>query len=199
MLHFDTGKIGKYEETDEGFLRVFGTIAKVGWLDYMNQDGTTRKEYVSEETLFDANHLDSIGGAVLTLGHPPEMVTPDNYSKYAVGATGTKIIANTDQKAIDVVFIVNSKSAIKAIKEDGIRELSMGYQCETIANNDGTFNQSNRICNHNAIVETARCKGASLHLDGWYQMNKDTDLIYPMQKETVTIPKYKTTYYSTTK
>ena len=199
MLHFDTGKIGNYEETQEGFLRVFGTIAKVGWLDYINQDGTIRKEYVSEDTLFNEFHLDSIGGAVLTLGHPPEMVTPDNYSKFAVGATGTKIIANTVQKCVDVVFIVNDKKAIKAIKEDGIKELSMGYRCETIENNDGTFNQFNRVCNHNAIVSQARCEGASLHLDGWYQVNNDTYLIYPIQKETVRIPKYKTTYYSAIK
>jgi hypothetical protein len=196
MLHFDNGYIGKYEETNEGFLRVFGTIAKVGYLDYMSNDGTTRKEYVSEETLFNENHLDSIGGAVLTLGHPPEMVNPDNYKKYAVGATGTKIIANTIQKTIDVVFIVNDKNAIEAIKKDGIKELSMGYRCEVIANNDGTFSQLNRVCNHNAIVEAARCKGASLHLDGWYQKNDNQEILtYPIIDESIKIPKFKTIYY----
>lgn len=198
MLHFDTGKIGNYEETDEGFLRVFGTIAKVGWLNYINNDGTTRKEYVSEETLFNPRHLDSIGGAVLTLGHPPEIVTPENYSTYAVGTTGTKIVADTVKKCVDVVFVVNSKEAITAIKEDGIKELSMGYKCKVVANPDGTFNQLNRVCNHNAIVSTARCKGASLHLDGWYQVHHDSDFLYPVQQETIRIPQYKTTYYSKT-
>jgi hypothetical protein len=196
MLHYDTGGIGKYEETSEGFLRIFGTIAKVGWLDYINKDGSVRKEYVSEETLFDPDHLDSIGGAVVTLGHPPEMVTPDNYNKYTVGATGTKIFADTVKKAIDVVFIVNKEEAINAIKKDGIKELSMGYLCTTKPNENGTFTQIKRVCNHNAIVEKARCNGASLHTDGWYQVNKKDDLIYPSQKELVTIPTYKTTYYS---
>ena len=195
MLHFDTGKIGNYEETDEGFLRIFGTIAKVGWLDYINQDGTIRKEYVSEETLFDSKHLDSIGGAVLTLGHPPEMVNPDNYSKYAVGATGTKIIANIPKPAIDVVFIVNDSSAIKAIKEDGIRELSMGYRCEVQEKEDGTLCQLNRICNHNAIVKEARCRGAKLRLDGWYQSDSN-DLVLPEKPEKKMISQYRTVYYS---
>jgi len=191
-FHFDNGKIEDVEKTDEGFLRIFGTIAKVGWLEYMNSDGTTRKEYVPEETLFDLDHLDSIGGAVLTLGHPPEPVTPENYSKYAVGATGTKVMANTKKKAIDVVFIVNSKDAIESIR-NGTNELSMGYKCEVKPNADGTFTQIKRICNHNAIVDEARCKGAKLHLDGWVQ----GDILYPTQEEKIVIPKkYKTIYFA---
>lgn len=191
-FHFDSGKIDGIEETQEGFLRIFGTIAKVGWLTYLNHDGTTRKEYVPEETLFDLEHLDSIGGAVLTLGHPPEIVTPNNYKQFAVGATGTKVEANTKKKAIDVVFIVNSQDAIDAIK-NGTRELSMGYRCEVRSNTDGTYTQVKRICNHNAIVDEARCKGAKFHLDGWIQ---NDSILYPTQPEKVTIPKqYKTVYH----
>jgi hypothetical protein len=188
-FHYDNGKITKAQETQEGFLRIFGTIAKVGWLQYMNSDGTTREEYVSEETLFDPEHLESIGGAVLTLGHPEVPVTPENYKQYAVGATGTKVMANVKQKAIDVVFIVNSIDAINAINS-GTRELSMGYKCEVKANPDGTFNQIKRICNHNAIVSEARCKGAKLHLDSWVM----GDVV--VQKERAKQVKYRTIYFA---
>ena len=192
-FHFDFGKINGTEETAEGFLRVFGTIAKVGWLEYLNGDGSKRLEYVPEETLFDMEHLDSIGGAVLTLGHPPVPVTPENYKDYAVGATGTRVEANTKKKCIDVVFVVNSKDAIDAIRK-GTRELSMGYKCEVSQNSDGTFTQIKRICNHNAIVDEARCKGAKLHIDGWIQTD---NIAYPVQEEKVVLPrKYKTIYFA---
>jgi hypothetical protein len=195
MLHYDPGIIDKYEETVEGFLRIFGTIAKVGWLDYVNQDGTLRKEYVSEDVLFDPVHLKSIKGAVLTLGHPPEMVTPENYSTYTVGATGTQVFPNEKEKALDIILIVNARSAIDAIQVDGIRGLSMGYFCNAQINADGTFSQKTRICNHNSIVEEPRCKGARLQMDGWYQSNFD-ELVLPEKPQKVMIPQYRTVYHS---
>lgn len=171
MLRCDNaGKINKWEEMPNGSLRIFGTIAKVGWLKYDSEDGASL-EYVDQKTLFDNDHLDSIGGAALTLGHPPDPVSPKNYKEYAVGSTGTQVFKNLPKKSIEIITIIGDEEAIKAVKEDGVRELSMGYTCE-IERYEGKGNrykQINRRCNHNALVRRARAKGAKLHLDGYAQ------------------------------
>ena len=168
-MYFDKGVINNVEVTANGMLRVWGTIAKVGWLEYRNDKGDIRLEYVPEETLFDPLHLDSIGGAVLTLNHPLEPVTPQNYKDYAVGTTGTQVVANYPRKCIDIVTIICDETAIKAVTEDGIRELSMGYDAETVLIGGNKFKQIKRVCNHNAIVDVARARGAKLHIDGWVE------------------------------
>ena len=187
-MHFDKGNINNVEVMENGMLRIFGTIAKVGWLEYRNDKGDVRLEYVPEETLFDNKHLDSIGGATLTLNHPPESVNPLNYKKYTVGATGTRVVANLPKKCVDIVTIVCDEEAIKAVTEQGVTELSMGYDCETELISDNKYRQIKRVCNHNAIVDTARCQGAKLHIDSWVNTNflEDTK-----QEKTPLIPKFK--------
>lgn len=188
MLRCDNaGKINKWEEMPNGSLRIFGTIAKVGWLRYDFSDGS-QLEYVDEDTLFDPEHLDSIGGAVLTLNHPPEPVTPSNYKQYAVGSTGTQVFKNLPKKSVDIITIIGDEAAIKAVKEDGIRELSMGYTCE-IERHGGKggnrYKQINRRCNHNALVRTARAQGARLHLDGYLHGNYKEDGAIIKPKNTI--------------
>lgn len=174
MQHFDTGQLQRYEKTPDGFLRVTGTIARTGWLLYRNADGSERWELATPDVIFDRLHLDSIGGAPLTLGHPSEKVTPKNWKHYSVGATGTKVIARQDAGLIDVVFVVGDEGAIESVESGKTRELSMGYDCLTQPRSDGKFDQVKRICNHNAIVQFARAgHDAKLHLDGWLQVGHD--------------------------
>lgn len=174
MLHFDTGTIQNWEKTPDGFLRVMGTPARVGWLLYQNADGSQRWEYASPEAIFNPTHLDSIGGAPLTLGHPKEKVTPKNWKQYSIGAAGTKVIARQDSGLIDVLFIVADEEAIASIESGQTTELSMGYDCLTKERNDGRFDQIKRTCNHNSLVTIARAgREAKLHLDGWLQIGFD--------------------------
>ncbi len=165
-----------YDYAPNGALRVLGTIAKTGWLEYVNNDGTKRLEYVSPEVLFSLEHMDSIGGLPLTLGHPPEKLTPDNYRKYAVGSVGTKVVGDKDKGLIDVVLIVADAQAIEAIKSGETKQLSMGYEASIEENSDGTYNQTRRIGNHIALVQKARAgERAKVHFDG-------TDKIYGRYK-----------------
>ena len=46
---------------DNGYLRIDGIAARVGILEYMNDDGTIVREFVPEETLFEEASLRSLG------------------------------------------------------------------------------------------------------------------------------------------
>ena len=174
MLHCDYNPLATWDIMPSGFLRVSGTIARVGWLRYQNADGSTRWEEVPPSTLFDTEHLASIGGSPLTLEHPPDKVTPQNYKQFAIGSTGTKIIANHDDGLVDIVTIICEQEAIDSVLSGETRQLSMGYECEVSPRQDGKFTQVKRLCNHNAIVKYARAGDvASLHFDGWKQVGFD--------------------------
>lgn len=167
MLHLDFTPIIDFDRTPSGMLRIRGAIARVGWLKYYNNDGSERLEYVSPKTLFDPAHLDSIGLSPLTLGHPPEKVTPDNYRKYVIGTVGDRVFANHDTGVIEVIHLIGDKEAIEAVESGKAKQLSMGYDCQTELRSDGNYEQIKRIANHISIVELARGgKELSLKIDG---------------------------------
>lgn len=167
MLHLDFTPIISYDRTPSGMLRVKGAIARVGWLKYYNKDGSERWEFVPPQTLFDGDHLDSIGLAPLTLNHPSEKVTPENYKKYAVGTVGDRVIANHDKGIIEVIHLIGDKEAIEAVESGKAKQLSMGYDCQTKQREDGRYDQIKRIANHVSIVELARGgEELSLQIDG---------------------------------
>lgn len=113
----------------------------------------------SETEVFAADSLRSFAGAPVTLDHPPESVTTDNWKKYAVGDTDTEVVR--DGEAVRVPFLLRDAAAISAVKS-GKREISMGYACD-LAFEAGEFNgqaydavQRNIRINHLAIVDQAR-------------------------------------------
>lgn len=147
-----------YEFTPSGLLRVKGAIARVGEMTYQTQDGNIYYQYVPPDTLFDQEHLNSIAGLPATLFHPDEDVTPANYKKYAIGSVGDRVIANVEKELIEVVFTIGDSDAIKAVTEDGCKQLSMGYWAtlEPHPTKPDTFIQTKRVGNHVALVDKAR-------------------------------------------
>lgn len=162
---------------DNGFLRIDGIAAHVGILEYMDDDGSIIREFVPEETLFEPASLASLIGAPVTLQHPPEMVTPSNYSKYAQGAV---INANRDGENLNVSMSIIGNDALHAI-ESGVNELSPGYSIE-LDETPGEWNgqpydriQRTRRYNHHAVVDEARGgKVCSLRFDG--KTNEDNSM-----------------------
>jgi hypothetical protein len=171
LMQYDSGSINKITETAEGFLKLTGTVASVGWLEYKDNKNNVIKQYVPKETLFDSEHINSISGSVLTLYHPKEFVSPSNYNKYSVGSIGSVLIADESQGIVDANIVVQSAKAIDVIKKKEAVGLSMGYTCQLRENEDGTLTQVKWGCNHIAITGNPRNKKARLHLD-------DGDLAY---------------------
>jgi len=161
----------KVTRTDEGYLSGSAAIAKVGVLTYRLTDGTTRKEFVPPETLFNEDSFASLRLKPITSAHPPEkLLDARSVKRRYVGTIGENVIREDD--ALVTSLIVMDSEAIKGV-ENGQHQLSPGYVCE-LEMIPGEHNgerydavQVKRSYNHVALVDSAR-GGADLklHLDG---------------------------------
>ena len=110
------------------------------------------------EDLFRPETIASFEGKSVTLGHPDEFVTPENVKEHEIGTMlnvrrGTGI--ENDLMLADL--LIKDKQAIKAIQEDGIEEVSNGYEADYEQQQPGRAAQRNIVGNHVALVERGRC------------------------------------------
>lgn len=168
-----------FEFTPSGFLRVKGTIARTGTMEYLDNFGNIYYQYVPPSTLFDDDHLSTIPGLPVTLFHPDVDVNTNNYKRYAVGSVGDRVFANIDKGLLEVVFTICDAEAIKEVSQ-GVNQLSMGYwaNLEEHPSEPRTYVQTKRIANHIALVDKARGGDSlKLQLDSYYvvtnRINKD--------------------------
>jgi hypothetical protein len=118
---------GAPEKTPEGFVRFRAFISRTGVQIYRQPDGTERREYRPPEEVFSRDALSSFSLKPLTLYHPEEPVTPENYSRYAMGVVGQDL--SPHGKYVATVVVAQHRDAIEAIAR-GVRELSCGYTCD---------------------------------------------------------------------
>ncbi|MEM9214067.1 MAG: DUF2213 domain-containing protein [Cyanobacteria bacterium P01_F01_bin.150] len=182
MAHrLDNGRINNWQKLDDGRLRVMASVSRVGDLEYRLPNGERQIESLTAEELFNADSLDTAATAPVTLTHPPEFVTPKTWKKYNVGATGSQVFAKQDEGLVDIVFVVGDEEAIKAVEEDGIREVSAGYTTELKADGEKIY-QTNRRYNHFALVPKGRAgETVALHMDSCEELavqitNVDSDI-----------------------
>jgi len=181
-FRLDRGSIDAHFDAN-GFLHVDGYAAKIGVMSYMNADGTIRRELVTHETLFNSDSMASLRGVPVTNEHPPELITPKNYSKYSSGSVTE---SKREDNALAVSLSINNDAAIEAVKS-GKKELSCGYAVE-LEHKPGTWQgkhydaiQTKRIYNHLAIVNKGRAGSeCRLNLDAAEQIETSTN---PQQHE----------------
>lgn len=113
-----------------------------------------------ENEVFHNDSLKSYTHRPVTNDHPPELVTSDNWAKYAVGGTVDEVAR--DGQFVRVPLMVSDGPTIQDI-EQGKRQLSNGYTCDldwTPGTNDKgeTFDASQRNIrtNHIAVVQSGR-------------------------------------------
>jgi hypothetical protein len=118
--------------------------------------------------VFDRASLATFAGKPVTMGHPAEPVTADNWKTHAVGDIGTDIARDGDYVRVPIKLM--DAAAIQAVS-NGTRELSMGYTTNVELRDgvapDGTPYQAVQTgpirINHLAIVPAAR-GGAELRV-----------------------------------
>lgn len=166
---FDTVTLHDRNVTGEGFIAGRVRFARTGVQAYRGRevgmpDVPLVRVYRPPEEVF---HPDSMASFVLkpvTNGHPPEMVTPANWRKYAVGAVGEKI--GRDGEHLDGFIVISDAKAIADV-DAGRKELSAGYTA-TISLEGGTTAQGETYDavqrgirgNHIALVDAGRCGGS---------------------------------------
>lgn len=126
--------------------------------------------YRPADQVFADASLQSFTHAPVTMNHPDEAVTSDNWKELAVGEVSTA--AKKDGEWVHLPLILKDAKAISAV-EDGKRELSAGYTCELVWGDGVTpdgqeFNatQTNIKINHLAIVDRARAGSQARIGDG---------------------------------
>lgn len=147
--------------TKDGYLVVPATISKVGVFDYHAselglQEMAVKKVARTENSLFSDRTLASFEGVPLTIGHPAQGVNAKNWKELSVGVVRNVKRVNDTLVAEAWVY---DEDAIKLIQDEGIEELSCGYDCDivTTAVQDADFEMSPMIGNHVAIVAKGRC------------------------------------------
>lgn len=169
-VDFTGRRVGGIGRTEEGYLTGVAPIAKIGILTYFLTDGTTRRELVNDNTLFNADSMATLQMKPITDTHPPERALDSKTVKRRkVGFTGENI--KKDGEFLMVPITVTDEDAVNSV-DGGRQELSPGYRCDLLLE-PGEFNgqnydgvQLNRRYNHVAICDRAR--GGSdlkLHLD----------------------------------
>lgn len=160
--------------TDEGYLEVPGRLARTGVQNYYASEMGLDKSagldpmkiirlYRPPEEVFDADSMASFEGKPITIEHPDDDVTADNWQKLAKGEVRG---VQADGKYLKAMLCVKSKDAITAIMKGKV-QLSNGYSYQ-LDMTPGTSPegheydgiQRNIRGNHIALVDAARCGSA---------------------------------------
>ena len=150
--------------TKNGFLVVPATLSKVGVFDYLatelglKEDGI-KKVARTEKSLFSDETIKSFENATLTVGHPKDGVNAKNWKQLSVGVVRNVKRVGDELTAEAWIY---DESAIKTVQENGVEQLSCGYDCDIKPSTvqDADFEMSPMIGNHVAIVAKGRCGGS---------------------------------------
>lgn len=162
MIKFnDRADISKTRITEDGFLVTRAKALRAGIQSYhtseLGLDGDkVVKVFRPESSVFDAASLQSLSHAPVTMGHPGEAVTADNWNELAVGEVSTDVMRDGEFAALPL--ILKDQKAIKAV-QDGTAELSAGYIAPLMCAEDGAdydYVMGSPKYNHLAIVDKAR-------------------------------------------
>lgn len=147
--------------TKDGFLVVPAKLSKTGIFNYLGSElGKTEKETYqlarTENSLFTDETISSFENAPITVGHPEEDVTAENWKQLAVGSM--RNVQRDGDYLIGEAWIYDS-AAIKQIEQFGIEELSCGYRSELLPSQEQgiDFEIAPMVGNHIAIVANGRC------------------------------------------
>lgn len=148
-----------YDETPEGYLTVTVPITRPGVFPYQRSDGTIQMEAKLPEELFSDATIRSACSKPVTDDHPDELVTLDNFARYAKGLSHTD--ARVQDFKLYVSMTITDKALIEKIR-NGKREISIGFLSDIVAESGEyagqryEYVQRNIEINHIAIVDKGR-------------------------------------------
>lgn len=159
--------------TREGYLLCLATpVARAGEMQYhpselLDEKGErifngTEPVTITHtmETLTDPKTLASYEGKPITYGHPPEpdtMVTADSWGKYARGVVQNVRAGNgKDAGKILADLLITDPMVVRAVRDQGVRDISCGYETVIKPTGDRTGDMTRLIGNHIAILQDGR-------------------------------------------
>ena len=167
-MFYITEKLSEHiGETPEGFLLCKDVpLTRIGEFEYLarevpvegGMDGKVKIER-DEDEVFAINTIASFEGKPITINHPDEMVTPENWSELAHGHIQN--VRRGEGEQSDLLLgdlLITTEEAIELVKS-GLREVSLGYDAEYEQIEKGKGRQRNIIGNHVALVVKGRAGG----------------------------------------
>lgn len=150
--------------TPEGYLVCVGVpITRTGGLTY--GEGETPLEtdadgkiliYRDAENVFHADTMASFEGKPVTINHPQDFISPENWSYLAKGTVqNVRPAEGDDPQHLIADLLITDKMAIQLVK-NGLREVSCGYEAEYTQTGEGEGKQTKIIGNHIALVQRGR-------------------------------------------
>lgn len=160
IAYYGTSISPHVDRTPEGYLICRDVpIARTGTQEYfareMMLEGDPERIITVDrrpEDVFEAATLASFEGKPVTDGHPPENVSPENFSAYTRGhvqnvrRSGDFIVAD---------LYINDSSLASEVENRVKREVSCGYTCNYVPDGNG-YRQTNIRGNHVAVVPAGR-------------------------------------------
>lgn len=155
--------------TADGYQVVHARVARTGTQLYKGSevglmDTPSVVVWRPEEEVMDKASMATFAHKPITDNHPPELVTADNWRKYARGVTGESIAR--DGEFIVIPLGLMDAETIAQI-DAGKRELSAGYACDLefvdgVTPDGDKYNviQRNIRINHVAVVQKGRAGSA---------------------------------------
>jgi len=162
---YTTEKLSEHiEETPEGFLVCYDVpIARIGQYVYKSNEVPIEadssglvKIQRDEDEVFAETALQSFSGKPITINHPDEFVTPENWKTLAHGHLQNVRRGEGEKSDLAIAdLLITTEDAIKLIKA-GLREVSCGYDAEYEQLKPGLGKQKNITGNHVALVVKGR-------------------------------------------
>lgn len=152
--------------TPEGYLICLNVpIARTGAQQYLRSelgltDGDTNAiidVLRADDEVFDPATLASFEGKPVTDDHPPVSVTTENIVAYDCGHAQNIRRGTGDESDLLIAdLFITSPRLIAEIQQQGRREISCGYDCEYVQDDEGRIFQRSIRGNHIAVVPAGR-------------------------------------------
>lgn len=186
--------------TSEGYLMDTPIVTTTGIFEYTNADGSKRRELRLPEYVFEPESLQSYKGKPIIVTHQAGVVNKENVSDEIIGTILSEGIAENDHVKAQICI-----HDTDAMRDSGLKELSLGYSLE-LDETPGEWNgqpydaiQKNIRINHLALVGTARAGStAKLNIDsndeilkgGKVEMNKPNNKVMSAEEIKAAIENY---------
>ena len=143
--------------TKEGYLVDHPVLTSVGIFQYVNPDGSTRRELRLPEYIFDEESLKTYRGKPIIITHNAGRISKNNVGNEQIGTILSAGYQDGDDVRAEIII-----HDTDSMESSGLRELSLGYSLDLIEE-PGEWEgqhydaiQSNIRINHLALVRDAR-------------------------------------------
>lgn len=177
---FTTERIGPHRErTPEGYLLCRDVpISRVGEFEYTSMEtgirGVNGKVILSRsaEELFKPETMASFEGKPVVIGHD-RFADPSNWKEISVGIVRNVRQGDGEERGLLLAdLLLTDQKGIDLVESGQLREVSCGYDAQTIDDGCGRGHQEGIVGNHLALVSRARCGSVCSVRDGFMAKEK---------------------------